>query len=326
MESAAAPAVLFPSFLLFFIVSMASGGGNNNNNASGPPIGTSENAYSILLVPRSASAAIIRKSYLKLALKHHPDKISAAASPAVRAHHQQTFDTIQKAYDVLNDPDARAALDLLLEARDQQIARDSARDAKRQRLAEELREREAMAKATTKPTDAAAAARMRFARELERIRQQKEDDAYGISGQQQHARTSHAAALDAVVGPGAKRRTALVRWERGGNEITAADVALAVAGEQDADAVEDVVMRDGKSNKRSALVVFATEVALAQAFERQRRGILSQSFRISAVETEASSAAATASAEPRSDMGGVSFADFEKETLRLLRERASAAT
>ena len=306
---------------------MASGGGNNNNNASGPPIGTSENAYSTLLVPRSASAAIIRKSYLKLALKHHPDKISAAASPAVRAHHQQTFDTIQKAYDVLNDPDARAALDLLLEARDQQIARDSARDAKRQRLAEELREREAMAKATTKPTDAAAAARMRFARELERIRQQKEDDAYGISGQQQqHARTSHAAALDAVVGPGAKRRTALVRWERGGNEITAADVALAVAGEQDADAVEDVVMRDGKSNKRSALVVFATEVALAQAFERQRRGILSQSFRISAVETEASSAAATAAAKLGSDMGGVSFADFEKETLRLLRERASAAT
>ena len=58
--------------------------------------------YKILNIVPSASAEEIRKAFRKLALQYHPDK-----NPAVSA--QQQFVEIQEAYNVLKDPEKRAA-------------------------------------------------------------------------------------------------------------------------------------------------------------------------------------------------------------------------
>jgi molecular chaperone DnaJ len=61
--------------------------------------------YEILGVLRTASAAEIKKSYRRLAMKHHPDRNSEDADASRR------FREVREAYDVLNDPDKRAAYD-----------------------------------------------------------------------------------------------------------------------------------------------------------------------------------------------------------------------
>jgi len=56
--------------------------------------------------------AEIKKAYRKLALKLHPDK----RKDSERERAQQEFDQLQKAYDILLDPEARAALENLAKA------------------------------------------------------------------------------------------------------------------------------------------------------------------------------------------------------------------
>lgn len=58
--------------------------------------------YKILGVSKSASASDIKKAYRKLSLKYHPDK-----NPSPDA--SEKFAEIATAYDVLSDPDKRAA-------------------------------------------------------------------------------------------------------------------------------------------------------------------------------------------------------------------------
>ncbi len=60
--------------------------------------------YRVLGVDRTASADAIKKSYRKLARQHHPD-ISKAADASAR------MQEINEAYDVLYDPEKRAAYD-----------------------------------------------------------------------------------------------------------------------------------------------------------------------------------------------------------------------
>jgi len=61
----------------------------------------SQNFYEILGVSKSASAEQIKKAYRKLALEHHPD----------RGGSQEKFKQLNEAYQVLSDPQKRAAYD-----------------------------------------------------------------------------------------------------------------------------------------------------------------------------------------------------------------------
>src|SRR5262245_55479101 len=62
--------------------------------------------YQTLNVPRSASADEIKKSYRRLARKYHPDVSKEKDAEA-------KFKEVQEAYEVLKDPEKRAAYDQL---------------------------------------------------------------------------------------------------------------------------------------------------------------------------------------------------------------------
>ena len=61
--------------------------------------------YEVLGVDKSASQADIKKSYRRLAMKHHPDRNAGDADSEVR------FKEAKEAYEILKDPQKRAAYD-----------------------------------------------------------------------------------------------------------------------------------------------------------------------------------------------------------------------
>ncbi|KAF2403661.1 heat shock protein DnaJ, partial [Trichodelitschia bisporula] len=65
--------------------------------------------YAALGLPTDATAAAIKSSYRKLALKYHPDKV--VGDDAAKAAAQDEFHKIQQAYEILNDQDKRERYD-----------------------------------------------------------------------------------------------------------------------------------------------------------------------------------------------------------------------
>ena len=66
--------------------------------------------YRLLEVPENATREDIQKAYRKLARKYHPD-LHAEKSDRERELAKQKFQEIQRAYDVLNDPEKRESYD-----------------------------------------------------------------------------------------------------------------------------------------------------------------------------------------------------------------------
>src|SRR5258708_18224632 len=65
----------------------------------------SQDYYELLGVSRTASADDLKKAFRKLAMQHHPDR-----NPGDEASEKQ-FKNINHAYDILKDPEKRAAYD-----------------------------------------------------------------------------------------------------------------------------------------------------------------------------------------------------------------------
>ena len=63
--------------------------------------------YEILGVAKNASDEDIKKAYRKLAMKHHPDRNQGEKSKDAEAK----FKEAKEAYEMLSDPDKRAAYD-----------------------------------------------------------------------------------------------------------------------------------------------------------------------------------------------------------------------
>ena len=63
--------------------------------------------YEVLGVPKNASEEEIKKSYRKLAMKHHPDRNQGDAAKAA----EERFKEAKEAYEMLSDADKRAAYD-----------------------------------------------------------------------------------------------------------------------------------------------------------------------------------------------------------------------
>src|SRR6185312_5264991 len=66
--------------------------------------------YAVLEVQRTASDDEIKKSYRKLAMQYHPDRNNGSKEA------EERFKEISEAYDVLRDPQKRAAYDRYGEA------------------------------------------------------------------------------------------------------------------------------------------------------------------------------------------------------------------
>ena len=63
--------------------------------------------YALLGVARDAGEADIKKAYRRLAMQHHPDRVAAGEKAAA----EEKFKQITEAYEVLRDPEKRAAYD-----------------------------------------------------------------------------------------------------------------------------------------------------------------------------------------------------------------------
>ncbi|RMX06909.1 molecular chaperone DnaJ [Corticibacter populi] len=63
--------------------------------------------YEVLGVPKNAGEDEIKKAYRKLAMKHHPDRNQGEASKGA----EEKFKEIKEAYEILSDPQKKAAYD-----------------------------------------------------------------------------------------------------------------------------------------------------------------------------------------------------------------------
>ena len=218
--------------------------------------------------------AEIKKAYRKLALKLHPDK----RKDSERERAQQEFDQLQKAYDILLDPEARAALENLAKARQATRQRHESQDAKRRKMREDLERRE---RAAERGRNEEEEAKDRLQQELARLRKtfatrRKGYDAEATkgTGADANGRSAHGDGAQkgedkkatAVDVPEHMYRTLKVVWRKDISDYAASGLREIF----DAfGTVEDVVIRDGKRRKGSALVVFA-DAAQAERAAAQR--------------------------------------------------------
>jgi DnaJ family protein C protein 17 len=231
--------------------------------------------YAVLgLAPGMLSDAEIKKAYRKKALVLHPDK----RKDSERDIAQKEFDALQKAYDVLLDPQARKALEDLAKARAATRARFDAQDSKRRKLREDLERRE---RAAERGETEEEEAKERLRVELLRLRRdfasrKKKYDVHSaepLASETPETTTipmepaglgkeMREAFRSSVVVPEHLFRTVKVTWREDVSDYPVAKLRDIFSRHG---TVEDVVIREGKKKKGSALVVFSELKSAAEA-------------------------------------------------------------
>lgn len=115
-------------------------------------------------VGEASTPSEIRKAYRAKALVLHPDK--RPDDPKAAAE----FNRLQKAYEVLTDDKARKAYDELLALRRARVEKEGKQSAKRQKMMQDLRQREQAFEAEQQQRRAETATAQRLKAEIERIR------------------------------------------------------------------------------------------------------------------------------------------------------------
>lgn len=212
------------------------------------------NPYTILGLEKGQDSTPddIKKAYRRLALTRHPDKNKKNPNAA------EEFHELQKAYELLLDKSARAALDDYLSARKAREARLSQQDEKRRKMMADLVAREQ--RSTAERTEEEMA-RVRLQEELERLKKRAQEERQ----KQQEVMASHVSSLhDPGPLPGSEeevrqqlRRTLKVSWDTHGPSAYTSEKLRKVFSEFGD--VEDVILKESKKkSRRSALVVMAT--------------------------------------------------------------------
>ena len=80
--------------------------------------------YLILGCTQTCTSQQLKKSYRKLALQLHPDKVMSSASEESKEMAKSVFIELQSAYEVLSDPEKRLQYDLSLQGINYDIVKD----------------------------------------------------------------------------------------------------------------------------------------------------------------------------------------------------------
>eukprot|EP00249_Psilotum_nudum_P009357 c21878_g1_i1 orf=328-1266(-) len=216
-----------------------------------------------------ASAVSIRKAYHARALACHPDK--RPNDP----HAASEFQLIQRAYEVLGDHKARSAYDELLNIKRIRLERENQQNSKRQKMMQDLRDREWAFDLQQKEKEAEDRAAKRFKEELARIRaMHAQKTKFGMFFNPKVPDTAKCSKNDVQkasnVGTVDKDRILKVTWQSmdGGNgDYTAAKLKEIF---QQFGTVEDVVIRPRTAMKKSsAMVVLGSKLEVIAATRTQ---------------------------------------------------------
>ena len=150
--------------------------------------------YAILGVGPQFTRSELKKAYLKLALKYHPDKNKGSEAA------QKRFQEVVKAYDTLRNDEERAQYDARLRGKQLRLQREREMDGKRKRMKETLELREKAHK-RRKTEEAREKAKLEREKELLRLLAAETDELVR-SGKAQHAGNEYVIAVRWITRPG----------------------------------------------------------------------------------------------------------------------------
>jgi DnaJ like chaperone protein len=96
------PSRTFDSILAMFHYQSNGNNYNNQNNAQRNPQYNISSSYQILGLPQTATPEEVKKSYRKLVVKYHPDKV-AQLGPEFQKGAKENFQKVQEAYDNIKE-------------------------------------------------------------------------------------------------------------------------------------------------------------------------------------------------------------------------------
>ncbi|CAK9271863.1 unnamed protein product [Sphagnum jensenii] len=273
--------------------------------------------------------AAIRKAYRVRALLCHPDK--RGDDPVAAAE----FVSLQRAYDVLGDEQARAAYDELLRLQKERLQKENHLSAKRQKMMQDLHDREDAheIEKKAKVVEEQAAARLKV--EIARIRKQRAQQQEKVPLFSDNRNLS-------VPSPGTAHhidasdidKTIKVTWAclEGGSGGYSAEQLKDIFKEFGE--VEDIVIRQGKSRRKSsALLVMGSKEAAIAATQRPCGDISNPLLAVPATVTTGAASVTSeqlhpmAASQPTTRVSnglvGASYRSFEDATLLKMRQIAA---